>query len=213
MVGFSKVFQTRARELVMARLLSLKKMPDAASPGDVVYNTTTRDFYIAVADGSLLNLADLLSGSVPHVRAVGPQGPAGQRGEKGDKGERGERGEKGTPGNDGQQGLVGPKGADGMPGLAGKDGKDGKYGENGKDSIVPGPRGERGERGEKGDKGERGDVTVVGDPELQAAVEKIRAQKAAAMATIAEKLAAMGDHPVYTIAKAHLEDVKKTLGG
>jgi hypothetical protein len=53
----------------------------------------------------------------------------------------------------------------------------------------------------------------VGDAELRAAVEKIRAQKAAALAMIAVKFQTMGDHPVYRIVKAHLEEVKKSLEG
>ncbi|HYM76126.1 MAG TPA: hypothetical protein VE377_09135 [Candidatus Dormibacteraeota bacterium] len=84
----------------------------------------------------------------------------------------------------------------------------------GKDSMVPGPRGPRGLTGKdstvpgpKGDKGDPGDITVVGDAELLAAVEKLRAQKAAVLANITERLASMPEHPVYAVARQHLEQV------
>jgi hypothetical protein len=190
----------------MPKILSVKKAPSKGDVGDVFFITSTREFYLAVADGSLLNLADLLSGAVPHVREVGPQGDRGLPGPPGPPGSQGERGEKGTDGTPGQQGPVGPAGADGHPGPPGQNaeaGAPGPRGEKGADGL-PGARGEKGDRGEKG---ESGDVTVVGNAELLAAVEKLRAQKAALQALLATRIAEMGDHPVYMIARKHLENI------
>ena len=104
----------------------------------------------------------------------------------------------------GPQGERGLQGAKGDQGPAGKDGQPGLKGDKG-------DKGERGEKGDKGDKGEPGDITVIGDAELQAAVEKLKAQKAAALANIALKISMLGDHPVYRVAKAHLEAVAREL--
>jgi|SRR5579859_1176444 len=190
-------------------LLSAKsaRLPSKGNPLDVFYCTDTKETYLVAGDGVLLNVRDILQGNVP-VRAVGPQGQPGRDGLRGDKGDKGDKGE---PGKDsivpGPKGVKGDSGSDGLPGLAGKDGRDGK------DSIVPGPpgrpgeKGERGEKGDRGEKGERGDLSVIGDAELLAAVEKLRAQKAAVLANLTDRLAAMGDHPIYRIARQHLEQV------
>jgi hypothetical protein len=193
----------------MAKLLSTKsnRLPSKGESGDVYYVTDQRTFYVAIADGSLLNLSDLLSGAVPHVRQVGPQGSQGLTGAPGPVGAAGPRGEKGTPGNDGAQGPVGPSGADGHHGDRGKPGADGRDGAQG----PQGPAGAQGPVGPQGPQGPAGDITVVGDEELQAAVAKLKAQKAAALATIAANMAAMGDHPVYKLVRLHLESVKREL--
>jgi hypothetical protein len=190
----------------MAKLLSMKKLPDKVTPGDVVFLTGTREFYIAIADGSLLNLADLLSGAVPHVRAVGPQGAQGEKGLPGEAGLAGPRGEKGTPGEKGDAGTPGAKGADGLPGATGKEGKRGPKGDKG-------DKGEAGERGAAGPKGEKGDITFVGPKESQQAVEKMNRRladyQARVRATIQHRLAGLGNHPAGQLAAAHLRAVEK----
>ena len=92
---------------------------------------------------------------------------------------------------------------------------------------IPGPKGDKGERGEKGekgdgkdgkdgapgpkgDKGERGDLTIIGDSELQAAVKRLRAQKAAALAEIITRLSDRKT-PHAQVAKQHLLAVKRAL--
>jgi hypothetical protein len=190
----------------MAKLLSVKanRLPSKAEPGDVYYVTDQRTFFIGIADGSLINLADLLSAAVPHVRQVGPPGERGLRGAPGDS-------VIGPAGRDGKDSTVpGPKGEKGDRGSAGI----GKDGRDGKDSVVPGPKGEKGDPGQsivgpKGDKGDRGDITVVGDAELLAAIETLKEQKARVQARIITTLAGMGDHIVYRIARKHLEDILK----
>lgn len=191
----------------MAKLLSTKsnRLPSKAAPGDVFFVTDQKTFYVAIGDGSLINLADLLSGAVPHVRVVGPQGAPGLPGPQGLAGPQGERGEKGTTGHDGGQGPVGPKGADGLPGTAGKAGEDGR---DGKDSVVPGPPGPKGNKGEKGDKGDISYI-YVGAAEVEAAHKEIRAARARLLALIQDKLAGMGAHPAAQLARIHLEDVKR----
>jgi hypothetical protein len=92
----------------------------------------------------------------------------------------------------GPQGEMGPVGSTGPQGPAG-------------------PIGPQGDVGPAGPQGPAGDITVVGDAELQAAVAKLKAQKAAALAEIAEKLQSMGDHPVYRLAAMHLQAVKAKL--
>lgn len=174
----------------MAKLLSTKsnRLPSKGEPGDVYYCTDQRVFYVAIADGSLLNFSDLLSGAVPAVRQVGPQGVQGSTGAPGPAGAAGPRGEKGTTGNDGPQGPMGPAGAaahKGDPGKPGRDGRDGAQGPVG----APGPMGPAGPQGPKGD---RGDITVVGDAELQEAVIalriKLKEQHAAFIARIVESI-------------------------
>jgi Collagen triple helix repeat (20 copies) len=190
----------------MAKLLSMKKLPPNAAPGDVVFLTGSREFYIAIADGSLLNLADLLSGAVPHVRAVGPQGPQGEKGLPGETGPAGPRGEKGTQGDKGDAGAPGAKGADGLPGATGKEGKRGPKGDRGE-------KGETGERGAAGPKGEPGDVAYIGPKESQQAVERMRRKlvdyQARVRATIQHRLAGLGNHPAGQLAAAHLRAVEK----
>jgi|SRR5579859_2143973 len=99
-------------------------------------------------------------------------------------------------------GILLARGAQGDPGAPGKDGKD---------STVPGPRGEKGDKGDPGPKGEPGDVTIVGPVELRAAVAKLKAQKAAALAIALEILDRRPDSPAVAIARANMMRVKKAL--
>jgi hypothetical protein len=185
------------------------KLPSVGKPLDIYYLTDTRETFLVAADGVLLNARDILQGTTNPVRAVGPQG---QPGRDGARGEAGAPGPQGLQGRDsfvaGPQGVMGPKGADGLPGSAGKDGNNGR---DGADSVVPGPMGPQGPAGPMGLQGPPGDVTVVGDAELSAAVAKLRAQKAAALAKIITNTAAMGTSPVYRLVRMHLEEVKREL--
>lgn len=117
----------------MAKLFSLKSgsLPSTARAGDCYFTTDTKQIFIAVADGTVLNLADLLSGAVPHVRVVGPPGERGQAGI--DSHVPGPKGDKGDPGRDGQTGAQGKPGRDGV----GRDGQTGKPGRDGKIRLCP----------------------------------------------------------------------------
>ncbi len=84
------------------------------------------------------------------------------------------------------------------------DGRDGAPGRDG-ESIV----------GPKGDKGERGDITIVGDVELQAAVTKLRAEKARAQAAFLVALDENSQRPHSGLKKvlaATLEGLKREAG-
>jgi hypothetical protein len=139
-----------------------------------------------------------------------------------------------SPGPQGKQGQTGASGADGRNGLDGRPGKDstavGPVGPPGRTGLAikgdPGPRGETGPRGEKGDsivgpagergpKGDPGDITVYGDPELQAAVVKLRTeliqQRARFLAAHFQALAeAKGPHE--KIWRQRLETLKRDAG-
>src|SRR5579863_8028166 len=155
----------------MAKLFSTKlhRLPSKATPGDVYFCTDSKDVLIAVGDGTLLNVADLLSGVVPHVRAVGPQGERGETGAVGPQGLPGERGEKGTCGE------IGPVGPAGKPGANGHNGDRGKPGECGPQGVR-GETGPRGEKGDRGERGERGEILYVGSEEMAAEIKKLRAE-------------------------------------
>jgi hypothetical protein len=185
-------------------LISTKraKLPSIGKPLDVYYASDSKEVFLCAGDGVLLNTRDLLEGISHPVRAVGPQGQPGRDGSIGAEGKQGPEGRAGrdstTPG---PQGAKGAQGSYGLPGATGRDGKDGK------DSTAPGPQGIQGPPGPQGLQGPPGSLTVVGDAELLAAVEKLRAQKAALQARIIDKLAGMGDHIVYRIARKHLEQI------
>jgi hypothetical protein len=186
-------------------LLSAKSntLPSKGKPLDIYYCTDTRETFLVAGDGVLLNARDILQGTTSPVRAVGTQGQPGRdgaRGERGDKGEKGDTGKNSTV--PGPQGPMGPKGADGFPGPAGNDGAD---------STMPGPQGPRGEKGDRGEKGERGDFTIIGDADLQAAFEKLRAQKARLMAHTITELDGMPNIPAAQLAKLHLQKILREL--
>jgi hypothetical protein len=178
------------------------QLPSTGRPGEVFYVSATKSTYFALADGSVVNLNDLLSGATPHVRCVGPQGEPGIPGRDGIgiNGRDGRDGKDsnipGPPGERGRDGqsICGATGSRGEPGRAGRDGK------NGADSIVPGPAGKDSQV--PGPKGERGDVCIVGEGELQDAL------KAARQALIVQKakwLAAIQD--------AHAENAQRQHRG
>jgi hypothetical protein len=110
------------------------------------------------AEGNMLCLSDLLLGKGAPAKAFPAQGAQGPPGK--DSVVPGPRGWQGPPG----QSIEGKPGRNGNDCICrnGRDGIDGKNGE----SIV-GPRGE---------KGERGDVTFIGPEEVEAAVQKVRAE-------------------------------------
>jgi hypothetical protein len=83
----------------MAQFHSGKRIPSSLPVGDVFFDASKRDFYIAIADGRLVPLASLLAGPPIH----------GIDGAKGDKGDTGAQG----IGAQGPQGLQGPKGEPG----------------------------------------------------------------------------------------------------
>ena len=190
-------------------LLSTKstKLPSRGTPLDIYYVTDTKETFLVAGDGVLLNVRDILKGTTDAVRAVGPQGQPGRDGGRGEVGAAGRRDCRaktppwlarrvrwGRRVRTVYRGLLGKMATDVMAAIV----------------SVPGPQGPKGEKGDtgaKGDKGERGDVTVVGDSELLSAVETLRGEKARMLAKLIGKISEMGDHPVYRLAKLHLEEV------
>jgi hypothetical protein len=150
----------------MANFHNARKPPSKGVPGDAYWiqnaATNTHDIYIAIADGTLVNLSDLINHQ-PSALAVGP---AGERGPQGPPGRDGVDGVAGVNGRDGVS-VSGPKGekGDSIVGPPGRDGRDGVDGKS-----ITGPQ------GDKGDKGDRGDVLYVGPEEMQAAVKAARAE-------------------------------------
>jgi hypothetical protein len=153
-------------------LNKLSQLPSRGkSVGDVYHVTADKSTWLVVADFSLLNLSEFLSGAVPHVRCVGP---AGERGERGVDG-IGINGKDGAPGHDSK--IPGP------PGERGRDGKSiiGSCGPRGEPSRIPGPKGDRGEKGDTGatgPQGPRGDVLIIGESEQADALRKLRLKEA-----------------------------------
>ncbi len=186
----------------MADFHNTKSLPSKGIAGDVYRVSTTGDMYLAVGDGTLILLKDLLS-TRDRVVAVGPAGETGRQGEPGRNGRDGVDGRNGKDGADGMAGSKGergPQGAQGIPGKNGTNGVDGK-------SIV-------GPQGPKGDKGDPGEVLYVGPAELEAAVKQLREEKARVRAALLSNI--LGSeviHPtVRQLLKSHLERVQREAG-
>jgi hypothetical protein len=176
-------------------------IPDHAEPLTVFIAKDTQRVWLAVRSGEVLCLTDILDGATASVRTPGP---AGRQGERGVAGPQGEIGRTGPAGRDGVDGRIGAQGISGTDGKNGRDGVDG--------SIGPiGPRGE---------KGEPGSVTYIGPAELEAAVQKVRAelvlQKArfvAAVAVALEKNKQRDCHPTISrVVDAVLRKLKTEAG-
>lgn len=146
----------------MADFINSRKLPSKGVVGNVYRDASSKRLYIAVADGSLVDLGDLLSEARPVVRAVGPQGDPGK---DGTPGAQGPAGAQGNPGPRGDISIVsGPKGERGDSGPQGIPGKDGRDGIDGKDGAT-------GATGAQGPQGLPGDVLYVGNAEMAAAIE------------------------------------------
>lgn len=93
----------------MSKVISTKqgRLPSKGTPLDIYFCTDTKETFIAIGNGQLFSLPDLLAGAhaVPAVGPRGEQGLAGTAVAKGDKGDQG------IPGRDGKDSTVpGPKG-------------------------------------------------------------------------------------------------------
>lgn len=116
----------------MANFRNTRQLPSRGTPGDIIRDCNSGVVYLCVGDGSLVNLADLLSEARPTVRVVGPAGERGPQGPPGDfldsaqlaarvaslehlytdltaRIERGDESIRGPAGRDGQS-IVGPQG-------------------------------------------------------------------------------------------------------
>jgi hypothetical protein len=194
-------------------LNKLSQLPSRGkSVGDVYHVTADKSTWLVVADFSLLNLSDLLSGATPHVRCVGPAGEPGPPGRDG----IGINGRDGAPGHDSK--IPGP------PGERGRDGKSiiGSCGPRGEPSRIPGPKGDRGEKGDTGatgPQGPRGDVLIIGESEmaeaLRAARKALAEQHARFLAAVLKNLeenATIRNEPARTLVRLHIQKLRQDAG-
>lgn len=110
----------------MANFYSVKDLPGKGEPGSAYALRKPGggfDIYIAIADGTLIDLASLLQPRAP--LAVGPQGLPGKDGRDGVDGKLGRDGSNGRDGRHGTDGKDGRDGIDGKPGLQGPKGEPG----------------------------------------------------------------------------------------
>jgi hypothetical protein len=156
----------------MSDFINARKLPSKGKPGDVYRDASSKEIFLALGDGTLVSIADLLS--VRNVRTVGPQGETGRQGEPGRNGTNGAAGRDGKDGADGVSGPKGERGETGAPGVPGKDGRNG----------IDGKHGAMGITGAQGPKGEKGDVCFVGAEEMAAAVKALRAEMIATKARL-----------------------------
>jgi hypothetical protein len=150
----------------MADFINTRQLPSKGKAGDVYRDSHTKELFLAVGDGTLVAISDLLS--TRNLRTVGPQGETGRDGAPGPQGETGLPGRDGAPG---PVGLAGPHGTNGIS-ITGKTGPQGERGLTG----PAGPQGPQGIAGPVGPKGEHGDVLYVGPAEMEAAVKAAREQ-------------------------------------
>lgn len=179
--------------------------PRRVEPGTLYRHNASGRCYLALPDGTLLNLCDLLDYlykfvTVPQPGPRGEQGPPGQNGKDGKDGRNGLNGLDGRAGSKGEPGGRGEKGE---RGVAGRDGKNGSAGKDGKD----------GAQGPCGAKGERGDVLYVGAPEIQEAAKRLQKERATMHAKLQQAIndAASLPKPHRTLVQQPLKNVQRSL--
>jgi hypothetical protein len=101
------------RKILFKNIITQNALPGGATgdrghaePGTVFFCRDTQNCFIAMADGCLLNLSELVNGTVPCVHVPVP-------GERGSDGANGKDGRDGKDGADGKTGAQGPKGEPG----------------------------------------------------------------------------------------------------
>jgi hypothetical protein len=153
----------------VADFINTRNLPSKGKPGDVYRDASSTRMYIALGDGSLCDLGDLLSEARPAVRLVGPPGPQGHQGIPGPVGP------VGNDGKDGEPGPVGPAGQHGAPGqsITGKTGLQGERGLTG----PPGPQGVQGVPGPVGPQGPAGDILYCSQADVEAAAQRLHQEK------------------------------------
>ena len=193
----------------MADFISTRKLPSKGAVGNVYRDAFSKKMYLAVGDGTLMLLDDLLS-TRDRVIAVGPPGDTGR------EGIQGPQGLPGQPGKDGAPGPVGPPGQHGKDGIS-IQGKTGPQGERGLQGS-PGPKGDRGPTGPQGPQGEKGEVLFAGPPEMIAATAQARHELLQLKAKVrAGFIAAIESaenikHPARALVLEHLKAFQKQIG-
>jgi len=94
----------------MADFINTRQLPSKGAVGNVYRDAFSKKMFLAVADGTLVALDELLSAR-DRIIAVGPAGEQGREGPAGPQGPPGGDGKDGQPGPVGQ---IGPHGANGV---------------------------------------------------------------------------------------------------
>jgi len=172
-----------------------RKLPTVGQmPGDfyLLNVPTGAELFITCADRHVAPLTDLF-----HLVLVPSQGPPGLQGVQGPPGPAGADGQNGKRGEPGENGSAGPRGEIGPSGPMGERGPAGPTG-------ASGPQGEPGPQGPKG---EQGDFLVIGDAELQAAVQELKARRARLRVAIEDAMQSASKMP------GHIRKPLKTILG
>ncbi len=184
-----------------------RALPQKGTPGNLYFvrkGPHGAELFLGARDGTLCPVTEYFSINVAEVPPVGPPGSDGHDGHPGLRGEKGDRGERGLPGADstvcGPRGFRGSDGLRGAPGATGRCGDKGESGEQG----PPGPTGPAGAPGAPA-------YVYVDDAAVKQAHQQILAARARALAVLQDQMASMGGHPVYRLARLHLEEVKREL--
>jgi hypothetical protein len=189
----------------MADFINARNLPSKGTPGNVYRDASSKEMFLALGDGTLVSINDLLS--VRNVRTVGPQGEQGRAGL--DSQVPGPAGRDGRDGKDSTvPGPAGPKGEKGDRGASIK-GDKGDRGDKG-DSI----KGEKGDKGDKGDKGNPGDILYCGQAEVEAAALRLHQEKVRIRAAFLNSLIRI-ENLNPTVKKhwqRHVEDIMREAG-
>jgi hypothetical protein len=130
----------------VAEFINVRALPSKGTPGNVYRSSSTKEIFLAVGDGTLTSISDLLS-ERDRVRAVGPAGERGMQGPPGDFLDSAHLSERVAKLERLYADLIARV-------------------ERG-DEKIRGPKGDS----VKGDKGDPGDVLYVGDAEMATAIE------------------------------------------
>jgi hypothetical protein len=179
----------------MADFINTRNLPSKGKPGDIYRDAASTRIYIALGDGSLCDLGDLLSEARPAVRLVGPPGERGAIGAQGDFLDSAGLSARITSLENLYADLIARV-------------------ERG-DEMIRGPKGDS----VKGDTGPAGDILYVGPAEMEAAARAARHalidQRAKFMAALAQAMQETGSihHDVYRRrCQQFIEQVKREAG-
>jgi hypothetical protein len=177
------------------------KLPPKGTPGSLYFVRESKhgdggSLYLAAECGTLCPVSKFFNVT---VAGQGEKGEQGLRGEVGKQGQPGRDGKDGASGKDAVRGEMGPRGFKGDPGRDGSNGKDGTNGRDGRD----------GKDGAIGPQGPAGDITIVGDAQLKAALDKLQAKRAATLALIHDRINSRD--PYSGLIRATLKNIKQEL--
>jgi hypothetical protein len=178
----------------VAEFINVRALPSKGTPGNVYRSSSTKEIFLAVGDGTLISISDLLS-ERDRVRAVGPAGERGMQGPPGDFLDSAHLSERIASLERLYADLIARV-------------------ERG-DEKIRGPKGDS----IKGDKGDAGDVLYLGPAEMEAAVKAARLalieQRARFLAAIADAMQRSGSmlHEQYRkLCQDNIRQMKRDAG-